>query len=424
MPMEKGYHKGQDLTMSELGLSLEELAGQPLELFAREGAKLLLMVGLEEEVTAALMRRPYERSQGKVIGYRNGHRDRQVSCGAGVIEVPVPRVSDTEETFRSQLLEAWQRRSKLLEETIPLLYVEGLSTRDFKRALKSLWGESGLSRSSVSRANKALKEAFNNWRHRDLSLEEIIYLFLDGIYLGVRGNSRNKEAVLVAHGITREGKRIVLHLSLGGKESTESWKGALNDLVERGLRRPQLITIDGNPGLHKAVKDVWPEVPRQRCAVHRIRNVLARVPKKKQDEVRKAVTRIFYAACLDDARDEARQFLSRYSREFPTACEVLAKHLEECLTFYRFPERHWKHIRTSNVIERSFKEVKRRTRVVGRFPNETSALVMVFSLLEEERMKWQKVGMRAEDIAWIEEASKALEQEPIRLEFLEEALVA
>jgi putative transposase len=295
--MEKGYHKGHDLTMSDLGLSLEEFAGQPLELFAREGAKLLLMVGLEEEVTAALMRRPYERSQGKVVGYRNGHRDRQVSCGAGVIEVPVPRVSDTKETFRSQLLEAWQRRSKLLEETIPLLYVEGLSTRDFKRALKSLWGESGLSRSSVSRANKALKEAFNNWRCRDLSLEEIIYLFLDGIYLGVRGNSRNKEAVLVAHGITRQGKRLVLHLSLGGKESTESWKGALNDLVERGLRRPQLIVTDGNQGLLKAIKDIWPEVARQRCAIHRIRNVLARVPKKKQDEVRKAVTRIFYA-CL------------------------------------------------------------------------------------------------------------------------------
>jgi putative transposase len=424
MPMKKGYHKERNLTMSELGLSLEELAGQPLELFAREGAKLLLMVGLEEEVTAALMRRPYERSQGKVRGYRNGHRERQVSCGAGVIEVPVPRVSDTEETFRSQLLEAWQRRSKLLEETIPLLYVEGLSTRDFKRALKPLWGKSGLSRSSVSRANKALKEAFNNWRRRDLSLEDITYLFLDGIYLGVRGNSRNKEAVLVAHGITRGGERVVLHLSLGGRESTESWKGVLNDLIERGLGRPQLLITDGNPGLLKAIKDVWPEVARQRCAIHRIRNVLARVPKKKQDEVRKAVTRIFYAACLDDARDEVRQFLSRYNREFPTACEVLAKHLEECLTFYRFPERHWKHIRTSNVIERSFKEVKRRTRVVGRFPNETSALVMVFSLLEEERMKWQKVGMKAEDIAWIEETSRALEQEPIRLEFLEEALVA
>ena len=152
--------------------------------------------------------------------------------------------------------------------------------------------------------------------------------------------------------------------------------------------------------------------------------MLARIPKRKQDEVRKAVHRIFYAACLDDARDAARQFLCRYSREFPTACETLARHLEECLTFYRFPERHWKNIRTSNVIERSFKEVKRRTRVVGRFPNETSALVMVFSLLEEERMRWHKVGVRAEDIAWIEEASKLLEQEPIKLEFLEEALVA
>lgn len=162
---------------------------------------------------------------------------------------------------------------------------------------------------------------------------------MDGIYLGVRGNSRGKEAVLVAYGITREGKRVVLHLSLGGKESTDSWKGVLNDLAERGLRRPQLITIDGNPGLLKAIRDIWPEIPWQHCVVHRIRNALARVPKKKQDEVKK------------------------------------------------------------NVIERSFKEVKRRTRVVGRFPNETSALVMVFSLLEEERMKWQKVRMRVEDIA-------------------------
>ena len=127
--MEKGYHKGQELTMSELGLSLEEFAGQPLELFAREGARLLLTVALEEEVTDVLRRRPYERSRGKIRGYRNGHRERQVSCGAGIIEIPVPRVSDTEETFRSQLLEAWQRRSQLLEETIPLLYVEGFTQK-------------------------------------------------------------------------------------------------------------------------------------------------------------------------------------------------------------------------------------------------------------------------------------------------------
>jgi len=422
--MEKEYHKGQELTMANLGLSLEELNGQPLEMLAREGARLILSVAMEEEVADYLGCQRYERNQGCRRGYRNGHRARQVSCGAGEIEVAMPRVSDTKEAFHSQLLEVWQRRSRLLEETIPLLYIEGLSTRDFKRALSPLWGKSGLSRSSISRANKALKEAFNNWRHRDLSLEEIVYLFLDGIYLGVRGNSRQKEAILVAHGINREGKRIVLHLSLGVREGTESWKGGLNDLVERGLKSPQLIITDGNPGLLKAINDVWPEVPRQRCAVHRIRNVLARVPKKKQAEVKKALHRIFYAACLDDGRDEAMQFLSHYSKEFPSATEALARHLEECLTFYRFPEHHWKHIRTSNVIERVFKEVKRRTRVVGRFPNETSALVMVFSVLDEERLKWQKVRMRAEDIAWIEEAAKALEQEPIKLEFLEEALVA
>jgi len=215
-----------------------------------------------------------------------------------------------------------------------------------------------------------------------------------------------------------------LHMSLGVKESTRSWKAALEDIVGRGLKPPRLIITDGNQGLLRALGEIWPEVPRQRCVIHRMRNVLARVPKKRQDEVRKALNRIFHAACLEDAREEVRRFLSLYSREFPTATETLAKHLEECLTYYRFPERHWKHIRTSNVIERSFKEVKRRTNVVGRFPGELSALMVVFGILEEERLKWQRVRIRAEDIAWIEEASKALEQEPIRLEFLEPTLVA
>jgi putative transposase len=420
--VKKEYHKRQELAMSDLGLCLEEMKGQPLELFAREGARLLLSVALEEEVTEFLKRRPYERCLGNCDGYRNGHRERQVACGAGEIKVDVPRISDTTEIFHSQMLRAWQRRSELLGKTIPLLYVEGLSTRDFRRALKPLWGEAGLSRSSISRANQSLKDSFHNWRQRDLSLEDILYLFLDGIYLGVRTNSRSKEAILVAHGISREGKRVVLHLSLGGRESTESWKGVLNDLEGRGLKPPALVISDGNPGLLRAVADIWPEVPRQRCTIHRIWNVLARVPKKRQGEIKKALSPIFHAACLEDAKEAARRFVSRYGKELPTATEVLTDKLEECLTFYRFPERHWKHIRTSNVLERSFKEVKRRTRVVGRFPTETSALMMVFGVLEENRLQWQKVGMRAEDIAWIEEASRALELEPISLEFMKEAM--
>ena len=143
--MEKEYHKRPGLTMANLGLSLEELNDQPLELLAREGARLVLSVAMEEEVANFLGCQRYERNQGSRCGYRNGHRERQVSCGAGEIEISMPRVSDTKEAFHSQLLKAWQRRSRLLEETIPLLYIEGLSTRDFKRALKSLWGKSGLS---------------------------------------------------------------------------------------------------------------------------------------------------------------------------------------------------------------------------------------------------------------------------------------
>lgn len=220
--MNEEYHTGQGLTMADLGLSLDELAGQPLEVLAREGAKVMLTVALEEEVTAFLQRGRYERSQGSNHGYRNGHRQRRVGTGAGEIDVCVPRVADTQESFRSRFLDAWQRRSRTLDEVIPLLYVEGLSTRDFGRALKPLWGESGLSRSSVSRANQKLKASFASWRARDLSMEDIMYLFLDAVYLGVRGRSREKEAILVAHGINREGKRVVLHLSLGVRESAES----------------------------------------------------------------------------------------------------------------------------------------------------------------------------------------------------------
>jgi len=206
IPMEKEYHKRQELTMADLGLSLEELWCQPLELFAREGAKLLLKVAMEEEVAAFLSRLPYERSQDSIKGYRNGHRERQARCAAGEIVVLTPRVCDTVEPFCSCILAAWQRHSQILDEVLPLLYLEGLSTRDFRRALRPLWGKSGLSKSTISRANRALKDAFHAWRERDLSGEDIVYLFLDGFCLGVRRGTREKEAVLVAHGINREGK--------------------------------------------------------------------------------------------------------------------------------------------------------------------------------------------------------------------------
>jgi len=412
--MAKGYHEREGLTTEGMGLSLEDLRGEPLEFLVREGARLLLSVALEEEITEFLGRRRYERTPGR--GYRNGHRERQVTCSAGELSIPVPRAADTEETFRSSILGAWQRKSRLVEEVLPLLYLEGLSTRDFRRALAPLWGKSGLSRSSVSRANRVLKEAFQTWRQRELSGEEIVYLFLDGFYLGVRQASREKEGVLIAHGIDTLGKRSVLHLSLGGRESTQAWKTALHDLIERGLKSPQLIISDGNPGLLRAVSEVWPEVPRQRCVVHRIRNVLARVPRKHLEEVKRALQGIFYAESLGEARALAEQFLVSFRRDFPSACQLLGRHLGECLTFYRFPEAHWKYLRSTNILERAFREVRRRTQVIGRFPDEMAALEVIFGVLEEKRLKWHRVNVRPEDVAEIERAVKSLDEEPVWIE--------
>jgi transposase-like protein len=335
------------------------------------------------------------------------------------VNVDVPRVSDSDLPFRSAILSGWQKKSQALLEVIPLLYVEGLSTRDFKRALKPLLGEKGLSRSTVSRINQELKAEFGAWRKRDLSGEEILYLFLDGFYLGVHKGRKEKDAILVAHGVRRDGSRVLLSVMYGGRESADAWKGLLHDLVERGLKIPALAVSDGNAGLIRAIKDVLPTVPRQRCTKHRTENVLARVPKKRREEVRKMLNRIFHAADLDEALKAAERFSARYREEFPEACRVLGTDLSDCLTFLRFPPRHWKRIRTSNVIERAFKEVRRRTNVVGRFPTPISALTLVWSTIEQDRIIWRGIHMGEDYEKRITDAVIELKRTPIEVKGFE-----
>lgn len=391
----------------------------PLNSSQREGARILLEVAMEEEVTEFLERHRYERNSEAPPGYRNGKKRRKVQCGAGEIEIRRPKITGAEREFRSKVLSRWKRKSDALMQVIPLLYLEGLSTRDFKRALKPLWSESGLSRSSISRANRVIKDSFEEWRKRDLSGEEVLYLFLDGYYLGVRMGVKEKEGVLIAHGVRRDGSRVLLGVYLGGRESTESWKWVINDLTERGLRPPKLVITDGNPGLLRALKDIWPEVPNQRCIVHKVRNVLARVPKKHREEVKRAVDKIFHATTLEDALSWADEFHRKYGKLFPTATEVLARGLKDCLTFFRYPERHWKRIRTSNVLERAFREIRRRTDVVGRFPNEMSALSMIFGVLEGDRLKWKGLRIGEEEKRQVEAAVIHLYREPIVIKWAE-----
>jgi len=417
--MKKEYGNRKDLTIEDLGYDLEELRGNPLEFFAREGARMLLTVALHEEVTTFLGRGRYERNPESPKGNRNGSRERSFQCGSGEVEIDVPRVCDTDVPFRSAILSGWKKKSEALLEVIPLLYVEGLSTRDFKRALKPLLGEKGLSRSTVSRINQELKAQFAAWRKRDLSDEDIFYLFLDGFYIGAHKGRKEKDAILVAHAIRRDGSRVLLAVMYGGRESADAWKGLLHDLVERGLKIPALAVSDGNAGLIRAIKDVLPEVPRQRCTKHRTENVLARVPKKRREEVKKMLNRIFHAADLDEALKAAKRFSERYREEFPEACRVLGTDLEDCLTFFRFPARHWKRIRTSNVIERTFKEVRRRTNVVGRFPTPMSALIIVWSTIEQDRIKWRGIHMGEDYEKRIEEAVIELKRTPIEVKGFE-----
>lgn len=418
--MKKSITKRKELSSKELGFELEELYNQPLEFFAREGARIMLETALNEEVTEFLGRRRYEHSDGNLHGYRNGDRPRQVQCGSGEIEIAKPKIVGADRGFRSNILARWQRKGDALLETLPLLYVEGLSTRDFKRALKPLMGKNGLSKSSISRVTKTLKRSFQEWRKRPLEDKEILYLFLDGYYIGVRAGTNKKEAVLLAQAILKDGKRELLEVQLGVKESTDSWKLLLQGLIDRGLKQPQLVATDGNPGLIRALKEIWPGVAHQRCVVHKARNVLARVPKKDQSEVKKALNRIFHAACLEDALRAAEEFNGKYGEKFPTATGILGSGLKECLTFYLFPERHWKRIRTTNALERTLREVRRRTDVIGRFPNEISALSVIFGVLEENRLNWKGLQIKGNDGIKINEAVKRVKEEPITIKWAED----
>ena len=424
--MRESYRKSSVMTREELaehGIDLPEGEEDPIEALARMGAKLVLMSYLEAEVTEFLGAAPYERTPGR-RGSRNGTRTRGVSCGVGTVQIDYPKVRDTERPFSSQVLEAWQRKSRTLASTLPSLYVEGLSTRDFKRALSPLWKGTGLSRSSVSRANLEIKEAFEKWRRRSLAQEEVVYLYLDGHYQGVRRGSSEKEAVLVAHGVTKGGQQVLLGVYLGAHETTEGWKLALQDLVERELRAPRLVISDGNAGLIRAVKETWPQVARQRCIVHRIRNVLARVPKKDQPLLRRELNRIFYAPSLEEALQAAEAFARRYQNTFTGAVEVLGKDLSDCLSFFRFPPRHWRRLRTSNALERQFREVRRRTRVIGRFPTEKSALSLIWSVLDQDAPKWRGILMDQEHLVLLEAAVVSLSREPIVVKGFEELLAA
>jgi len=360
-----------------------EVADQLTEL-GRLGARLVLQRAVDEEVAAFLGRARYERTS-TATGSRNGTRPKPIQTAEGEISIAMPQVRNTAERFVSQVIPDTRAvvRTRPLEALIIGGYVRGLSDRD----IESLAEEAELghiSKSTVSRICRELRDRYTAFCNRSLADVNLMALFLDATYLPTRPSGQ-KEGVVVAWGYTTQGKRVLLAVRLGQRESYEDWLDLGRDLTRRGLRAPWLVVSDGAPGLIKAIDEVWPEADRGRCAVHKLRNVVAKLPKRSglHDEVKAS-----YWAALDEASDPAdaerrlRALVAELERPYPSAAACLAEDLPAVCIHLKYFPRLRKRFRSSNLLERSLEEVKRRTKVIGRFPGETSCLSLSWAVLD------------------------------------------
>ena len=369
----------------------------PLSEAVRLAAQLMLQKAVELEVTDFLGRGHYERHgpEAAARGYRNGYEPKRIQTGEGTLLLKMPQVRETLEAFDSVWLKTLVRRSDKLVALIPQLYVKGLSTRDIEAALEQTLEVEGVSKSTVSELCGQLKKDFARWQERDLSEHQILYLFCDGIYLRLRAEDEKAVAVLCAYGIKDNGSKVLLHLEVGDKESTVCWKSFFQDMKSRGLEEPLLAVIDGNSGLRRAVRESFPGAWVQRCQVHRMRNILCKLPEKARPGLKKLLQKAFTAQSFKAGLEQAQGIVAAYQEDYPEAMKCLATDLEECLTALRFPESHRKRIRTTNLLERLFSEGRRRSKIVPRFMNERSGLSLMFAVLVDASASWRGVKINA-----------------------------
>ena len=368
-----------------------------LEEVMRLSARLVLQQVLEEEVTSWLGRDWNCRAGGERAGHRNGFGDLTVKTTAGPIGLKRPKLRNTAEAFASQLLGKGVVRSEPLEALVISGWVRGLSDRDIEALLAEALGpEAALSRSTASRICARLRDDFEAFRHRDLTDVELDYLFVDGSCFKMHDGSR-AEPVLVAYGITTVGQPVLLAVEPAGSESHDAWAGFLEDLTHRGLRPPLLVISDGAAGLIGAVETTMAPALRQRCLIHRARNVLAKVPAEHSDDLKAAFWAIFNLpedieageAAVRAAQAGIDAFARRYEREFPAAAKCLLADRQALTAYLRFPPQHWKRIRHTNLIERTFGETRRRVKVIGRLPGEASCLTLVWAVLDRASRGWR-----------------------------------
>ncbi len=366
---------------------------ESLEGFARQGVQRLLQQVLEEEVEQALGRARYERRDGvdATAGYRNGFgKPRRLSALAGTITVRRPRVRGLEARFESRLLPLFKRRTEEVGRLLPELYLHGLAQGDFELALRGLLGEAApLSAPSIARLKAGWQGEYDTWKGRRLDDLEPVYMWADGIYVKA-GLEKDKAAMLVVIVGLRNGRKVVLAVESGYRESTESWAALLRDLKARGLRAPRLLVADGHLGMWGALGMVFPMVSEQRCWNHRLVNVLDTLPKTLQAEARALLTKIPYAQTRAEAERQKRAFQAWATKKGVAAAgRRLEEDWDRLVTFYAFPKEHWKHLRTTNVVESPFAAVRLRTAAAKRFKKVENATAVIWKtlLVAEQRFR-------------------------------------
>jgi putative transposase len=350
---------------------------------------------VQEELEVALGAAPYERVDVR-HGYRNGSRHRTLAGPTGPLALTVPRgalfTAGGEREWSSKVLPRYQRRLPEINDAIAAAYLAGTNTRRLKGALRPLLKGAALSKSSVSRVVSTLKSSFEAWRGRSLAELGVVYLYLDAIALRIRMAGKVVSTpVLVAVAVLADGQKQLLSLEMCGGESSEAWKGFLDDLTVRKLAAPMLCVIDGNAGLRRAVELVWPKAQVQRCAVHKLRNMQRKAPKHAQDEVADDFHKIVYAKDRQAAEAAREALQAKWKKLCPGVLRSLDEGGDELLTFYRFPEEQWKTIRTTNVIERLNGEFRRRVKTQASLPTEDAALVLLYSLVASGQIKLRKL---------------------------------
>jgi putative transposase len=410
--------RGEMDALFDSGRDLAEI----LEDVARLGARLIMQTALEAEVAEFLGRSRYQRRTevpDARPGSRNGYCPTTVKTTAGPVTLERPKLRGTDEKFVSRLFGTGVSKTNALETLVIAGFVRGLSVRDVEATLADALGpQAALSKSTVSRVCQAIRDEFAAWRSRRLDEVELDYLFLDGSHFKMHQGAR-AEPVLAAWGITTAGKPVLVGLEAAGNEGNDAWDGFLDGLKQRGLRPPLLVISDGAAGLVGAIERTMPRSLRQRCLIHRARNLLAKVSAGAQGEVKAAYWAMFDIPAdtpLQKAEALVQQriqtFTDSYHKTFPAAVRCLLDDRQALTAYLRFPREHWPRIRHSNFIERTFGETRRRTKVIGRLPSETSCESLVWAVLDRASRGWRGFTVTAAGTRLLQDLRRQLLDPP------------